>query len=234
MTPCKTILYVEDDAVVRTAYQRRLQGVGFTVEPAKDGVEALKYLENHGADLILLDLMLPRLDGEGVLKYIDKTPHLKHIPIIILSTNSTITLANEHLLEMAAKRLLKHTCTFERLFHSIEAVVADADVINNRLQRIVDSGKPRAEQLNGSNITPMADLEPDYQYASREMQELQKQMQIVCAWTGRIKVKGEWMTVAEFLSKRLHLAVTHGISPDALKEIVKKIPADPGPLSAAS
>jgi CheY-like chemotaxis protein len=208
--------------------------VGFTVEPARDGVEALKYLENHGADLILLDLMMPRLDGEGVLKYIDSTPNLKHIPIIILSTNSTITLANEHLLEMAAKRLLKHTCTFERLFHSIEAVVADADVINNRLRRIVESGKSHEEQTDGTNITPMADLEPDYEFASREVQELQKQMQIVCAWTGRIKVKGEWMSVAEFLSKRLHLAVTHGISPEALKEIVKKIPADPSRLSVVN
>jgi CheY-like chemotaxis protein len=128
MTKSRTILYVEDDAVTLTAYRRRLEQAGFTVEPAVDGIQAMRYLHNstNQPDLILLDLVLPNFDGEDVLKFIYDDTRLCRIPVIVLSTNSIVSVANEHLIEKAGQRLFKHTCTFQTLLQTIEKVLADA------------------------------------------------------------------------------------------------------------
>ena len=61
----RTILYVEDDPVVQMAYRHRLEREGFSVESAKDGLEAMKSLLRLEPDLVVLDLMLPKFDGAG-------------------------------------------------------------------------------------------------------------------------------------------------------------------------
>jgi hypothetical protein len=47
---------------------------------------------------------------------------------------------------------------------------------------------------------------------------LQNGLQVVCAWTKQIKVGDQWMTPDEFLSTRLHLKISHGMSPEATRE----------------
>jgi CheY-like chemotaxis protein len=102
----KTILYVEDDTVVLTAYRNRLEQEGFQVDTAQDGLEAMKLLSMLVPDLVLLDLVLPKINGAEVLKFIRSHPRLKTVPVIILSTNSFINLAQEQVLESADKRFI--------------------------------------------------------------------------------------------------------------------------------
>jgi len=66
----RTILFVEDDSFVLTMYQSRLQGAGFCVESAGDGLAALDLLPRIRPDAVVLDLMLPKLHGLEVLKFI--------------------------------------------------------------------------------------------------------------------------------------------------------------------
>lgn len=80
-----SILVVEDDAFLLKAYQIKLTGAGFTVLSATDGVEALELLKSQKPDLILLDLVMPRLDGYGTLTEIKKDPALQNIPVIVAS-----------------------------------------------------------------------------------------------------------------------------------------------------
>jgi len=54
-----------------------------------------------------------------------------------------------------------------------------------------------------------------------EIQKLRKELQVVCAWTNRIRVEGQWMTLSEFLTHSLHLNVSHGISPEAKKKMME-------------
>jgi CheY-like chemotaxis protein len=204
MTQGRTILYVEDDAVTLTAYKNRLEQKGFKVETACDGVEALKCLYKSKPDLLLLDLMLPRLTGEDVLKIVYSDPRLRGIPVIVLSTNSTLSVANEHLVEQADKQLIKQSCTFDRLFQTIEEVLAKT------------AGSTEAIQAGTTGDSKNA-----VDYAGQEIQGLQSQMQVVCAWTGRIKVDEQWMSVSDFLSKRLNLTVTHGMSPEAAEKFLR-------------
>jgi hypothetical protein len=54
-----------------------------------------------------------------------------------------------------------------------------------------------------------------------EIRKLQDGLQVVCAWTKRLKVGDTWMTPDEFLSTQLHLKLSHGISPEAVEELHK-------------
>ncbi|HWD91299.1 MAG TPA: hypothetical protein VG938_03020 [Verrucomicrobiae bacterium] len=54
--------------------------------------------------------------------------------------------------------------------------------------------------------------------STEEIRKLQSGLQVVCAWTKQIKVDDQWMTPDEFLSARLHLKVSHGMSPEASRE----------------
>lgn len=141
MTRSKKILYVEDDLVTLTAYQKRLQQEGFAVEAACDGIQAMNILRQREPDLVLLDLVLPKFDGEDVLKFIYSVPRLSRIPVIILSTNSAICLKNEPLLEKANGHLLKHDCTFQKLLGEIEKVL---NVVETSIHPRVTTSKPRA------------------------------------------------------------------------------------------
>ena len=123
MNKVKTILYAEDDLIVLTAYQKCLQQAGYQVIPARDGVEAMKQLSMFVPDLVLLDLMLPKFSGEEVLQFIRTNPRLTMIPVIILSTNSIVDMAQEHLLEGSHKRLLKSHCTPATLLAAIAEVL---------------------------------------------------------------------------------------------------------------
>lgn len=57
---------------------------------------------------------------------------------------------------------------------------------------------------------------------SDDIRRLQDGLQVVCAWTKRIKIDGEWMTPEQFLSTRLGLKLSHGISPEALRQMQDK------------
>lgn len=63
----------------------------------------------------------------------------------------------------------------------------------------------------------------DLKRSTEEIRQLQNGLQVVCAWTKRIKVGEEWMAAEEFLSKQLHLKLTHGMSPEACREFEREV-----------
>lgn len=84
----KTILLVEDDSFVSDIYQTKIGKEGFKVVPAENGVEAVKRLEEFTPDLILLDIVMPYMDGMEVLRKIKSQERWKKIPIILLTNLS--------------------------------------------------------------------------------------------------------------------------------------------------
>jgi len=116
----RSILFVEDDAVVLTTYRNLLQREGFRIESAVDGLEALKALSQATPDLIVLDLMLPKFDGADVLKFIRADPRLKTIPIIIFSNAQVTDFAEDAI----TKHLRKTDCTPSILLQTIREMLA--------------------------------------------------------------------------------------------------------------
>ncbi len=81
----ETILVVDDDEANRDVLGRRLQRLGYGVVEARDGLEALERMAEGGIDLVLLDVMMPRLDGYGVLERRRDEPALLDVPVIMIS-----------------------------------------------------------------------------------------------------------------------------------------------------
>ncbi len=81
----ESILVVEDTELLRRIYQDKLTAEGYTVCTAQDGLEAVQALREHRIDLVLLDLIMPRMSGLEALGVMKSDPRTKDIPVIILS-----------------------------------------------------------------------------------------------------------------------------------------------------
>ena len=81
----KTILIIEDDKFLRHLMSQKLLKEGFDISEASDGEQGLRKIKEEKPGLILLDLILPGIDGFAVLAEIKEDPILAEIPVIILS-----------------------------------------------------------------------------------------------------------------------------------------------------
>jgi len=79
------ILLVEDSKFLRMATERALARAGYAMLTACDGVEALKVAESEQPDLILLDMLLPKMPGPDVLKALKKNPRTKGIAVVVMT-----------------------------------------------------------------------------------------------------------------------------------------------------
>jgi CheY-like chemotaxis protein len=79
------VLLVEDSKFLRVATERALSNAGFEVSTAEDGEKALQIANAGLPDIILLDLMLPKISGPNVLKALKENPATREIPVIVLS-----------------------------------------------------------------------------------------------------------------------------------------------------
>jgi two-component system OmpR family response regulator len=80
-----TILLGEDDIILAELYTERLKQEGFTVVHASNGEDVLKYVEEYKPSLIILDIMMPRMNGLDVLKNLKEHEETKTIPVIIVT-----------------------------------------------------------------------------------------------------------------------------------------------------
>ena len=83
----KKVLVVDDDAFIRTLLRAWLQESGYGVVTASDGQQAIEQVKREKPDIVLLDLMMPNLDGYSVVKWLRRQEATHHLPIIILSAD---------------------------------------------------------------------------------------------------------------------------------------------------
>ena len=83
-----TIMVVDDSITVRKVTTRLLERHDMNVMTAKDGVDAIEKLQDQIPDLMLLDIEMPRMDGFEVARHMRNSPHLDHIPIIMITSRT--------------------------------------------------------------------------------------------------------------------------------------------------
>lgn len=93
----KTILLVDDDPIIIQVYRGALKNAGYLVEVAADGVEAMNVLPQLCPDLVLLDILMPKIDGANVLEFIHSRPELKATKVIVFSDASLSDVAGSTL-----------------------------------------------------------------------------------------------------------------------------------------
>src|ERR671925_1448603 len=87
--PAAPILVVDDDAKIVRLVRTYLERDGFSVVTASDGPAALDAIETHAPALVVLDLMLPELDGRAVIRAVRRDEESGRTPIIVLSARSS-------------------------------------------------------------------------------------------------------------------------------------------------
>ncbi len=103
----KKIMIVEDDSFVMDIYQTKLSREGFEVIEAVNGTEAIKKMRAGEPDLVLLDIVMPYMNGLEILKKIKEDKDLKKLPVILLTNLSQKEDIQEGLALGAADYLIK-------------------------------------------------------------------------------------------------------------------------------
>ena len=112
------ILLVEDNLDSCAYLARLLELKGYDVHTATDGIEALKEVEAYHPDLIVTDIMMPRLDGIGLVNTLRNSPNYRSTPVIAMSAFGSGNL--QAALQAGANRALRKPINFEQFFKSIE------------------------------------------------------------------------------------------------------------------
>ncbi|ESA32568.1 pas domain s-box [Leptolyngbya sp. Heron Island J] len=118
-----TILVVEDDVNAREIMGRFLQRQDWTVELASNGREALQYLDNHLPNLIVLDLMMPEMDGFEFIQMLRQNSDWQDIPVIVV-TAKALTVSDQQQLEGVARVYQKADLNRQELISELQAMVS--------------------------------------------------------------------------------------------------------------
>jgi DNA-binding response OmpR family regulator len=116
----KKVLIVEDDQALLNLYDKKFINSGYTVIRAEDGQEGLDKAQSESPDVILLDIMLPVMNGFEVLKNLKKKNILDKIPVVILSNYGETKNITEGLVCGAIEYLIKVEHTPEEVVNVVE------------------------------------------------------------------------------------------------------------------
>jgi CheY-like chemotaxis protein len=118
------ILFADDDALVSRIYRDKLAEEGFDVAMAEDGVVAMRRLLEFRPDVVVLDLLMPKMTGGDVLKFIRQHPELRSTRVIVFSNSFLSSLVEQVGSSGVEETLPKSTATPQRLIELIRKVLA--------------------------------------------------------------------------------------------------------------
>ncbi len=117
----KKILIVDDDLYIRDLYEEVLKSEGYEVTTAVDGKEGFDKLEAGGFDLVLLDVMMPKLDGITILSRLANTPpKIVNGPIVLLTNLSQGPVIEDGMKKGAKSYLIKADLTPDQLVKKVK------------------------------------------------------------------------------------------------------------------
>jgi CheY-like chemotaxis protein len=120
---CKKVLIVEDVTDIRMMMKILIQTYGFEAIVARDGYEAVEKAKEHKPDLILMDLMMPIMDGFTATRIIRESDELKKTPIIAVTAYGNTCL--EKAMEVGFDNVIAKPIDFENLAPLLHYYIAD-------------------------------------------------------------------------------------------------------------
>ena len=126
--PVKTVLIVEDEQILRDAYRKILSQEGFAVLDAANGIEALECLRHATPDLILLDMLMPHMDGLTFLEQADLARQHPETKVIAFSNLSNQQGLHAMMRKGATMQLLKSSLSPRQLAAIVRDMTSDVSV----------------------------------------------------------------------------------------------------------
>ncbi len=145
------ILIVEDEKAISDLIKIGLETQGYKCEIARDGEIAADYIEQKSYDLVLLDIMLPKIDGFELLKYINQT---KQIPVIFITAKSQVkdkvkcleAGADDYITKpFEMEELIARVQAVLRRYNKLEDIITIDNIVINVVARTVKNGENRIE-----------------------------------------------------------------------------------------
>ena len=124
-TIMKTILFIEDESALQKTFGEVLKQEGYEMISALDGEIGLRLAEAKKPDLILLDLILPKIHGFDVLKKLKQAEGAKHIPVIVLANLEGMRDVDMALELGATTYLVKAQYSLEEVVEKIKKAIGD-------------------------------------------------------------------------------------------------------------
>jgi CheY-like chemotaxis protein len=119
----KRVLIVDDDPNVADMLHQILPETDFELSAAEDGVAALEAVSKERPDIMLLDIVMPRLDGFGVIERLRAEPGLRDLPVIVISAKELTGQESAKLRESVFYVMKKQGLEGERLIEEIDAAL---------------------------------------------------------------------------------------------------------------
>jgi CheY-like chemotaxis protein len=118
------VLLVEDDPLIYRLYEKLFKLEGFELELAENGQLGLDKLETFHPDIILLDVMMPTMNGLEMLSKLKTEPSTQNIPVIVLTNVSDVSIANQALQRGAALCIVKSESEPDDVVAAVKGVLA--------------------------------------------------------------------------------------------------------------
>ncbi len=119
----KQILIVEDDSFLIDIYTTKFKDMGFDIDVAQDGNQALRKIKEKNIGLVLLDIVLPQVDGWEILKEIRRQDDLKDLKVVILSNLGQKSEVDKAFALGATKYLIKAHYTPSEIVEEVRKVL---------------------------------------------------------------------------------------------------------------
>ena len=129
-----SVLIVDDDPNIREVLCSMLAFAGYEPLTAVDGVDALEKIEKHHPDMVILDIMMPNMDGLTACRVLKRQSETSNLPVILLSGKSHLTLEERGLSGYADKYLSKPV-SLQELVENLEAVAVEPGLLYQKDQQ---------------------------------------------------------------------------------------------------
>jgi len=164
----KKVLIIEDDPIVAHIYKTRLERESYEVEVATDGQDGVKQMNECTPDAVMLDLMLPRMNGVDVLKKIRSRSEFQHTPVIVFTNAYVPTMINEAYQAGATQVFNKATLTPRQIIDALHtAIYSDnPDFTNSGAAPLPVPGAPVPAGTKPAESAPSAQTTKENEYQS--------------------------------------------------------------------
>ena len=153
------ILLVEDDPLIYRMYQKLFELEGFETEVAENGEIGLDKLETFMPDIILLDIMMPTMNGLEMMSILKENPDTKDIPIAVLTNVADLGVANEVFKQGANLTIVKSETEPDQVIAWINSVLKKTGTQDTPTDDATDDDKPAPSDDKSDSDAP--DDQPD-------------------------------------------------------------------------
>lgn len=159
----KKILIIEDDALIAKVYGTKYASAGFETSIATDGEMGLELLKTFKPDLVHLDLLVPKVNGLEIVKYIRSQPELGSLPVVVLSNTYQNHLVKAVMAAGATDLVSKATCTPKMMLEIVEKLRTRMNATPKTAEAVI--APPSADALKDRKDQASPEAEADKQAA---------------------------------------------------------------------